>query len=314
MARYRDNPYARLIVAYARKHGADPYTLLATAIKESSLDPRAVGDNGTSYGLFQMHVGGAGGSTHQSARRYLDPKTAAENRARHFRGGSGGRFAASVQRPADPAGYAASVDQIIAQLKREGLPGGGRAVSSTGRKGGAVTGGSDAMAMEPTANPLAERQAKALEFLAQRRASRGEPMSPMLQQAISMKAQTAQEQTPLSAPQVPPQRRAQGRTGPANGMSPKGAPPRKKGEADWQYIQRLGRSMFGLQNDPGNSQTIGGRHSAGSEHYDGRAVDFGDARNSRKKLNAAKAWFARMGFDVLDEGDHIHISAPGSGI
>jgi hypothetical protein len=89
--------------------------------------------------------------------------------------------------------------------------------------------------------------------------------------------------------------------------------PRKKGEADWQYIQRLGRQLFGLSNDPGNAQTTGGRHTGGSEHYSGRAVDFGDARNSRTKLNAWKAWARRQGFDVLDEGDHIHVSMPGSG-
>ena len=48
----------------------------------------------------------------------------------------------------------------------------------------------------------------------------------------------------------------------------------------------MGQQLFGLQNDPGDSQTTGGDHGAESEHYRGRAVDFGDARNSRDKLNA----------------------------
>ena len=82
---------------------------------------------------------------------------------------------------------------------------------------------------------------------------------------------------------------------------------------DWRGIQRLGQSMFGLENDPGDNQTTGGSHTAGSEHYDGRAVDFGDARNTWAQLNQAMSWFQQQGYDVLNEGDHIHVSLPGSG-
>lgn len=82
----------------------------------------------------------------------------------------------------------------------------------------------------------------------------------------------------------------------------------------WKQLQKIAREKFGLQNDPGDSQTTGGRHSAGSEHYKGRAIDFGDARNSRKQLNAWYDYAKRAGYDVLDEGDHIHVSLPGGGI
>lgn len=65
-----------------------------------------------------------------------------------------------------------------------------------------------------------------------------------------------------------------------------GVPKRKPGEPGWKYLQRIGQSMFGLKNDPGNSQTTGGKHSAGSRHYAGQAIDFGDARNSKQQLQA----------------------------
>lgn len=124
------------------------------------------------------------------------------------------------------------------------------------------------------------------------------------------------------ASQVPPRRarparRPGGRGAPAQGMPTKGmsgkAPAMRPGEPGWHYLQRLGSSMFGLRNDPGNSQTNGGRHTAGSEHYSNRAIDFGNARNSRSALNAWKAYAASIGLDVLDEGDHIHVSLPGGG-
>lgn len=91
------------------------------------------------------------------------------------------------------------------------------------------------------------------------------------------------------------------------------AAPMKSGEAWWHYLQRMGHTKFGLSNDPGNSQTTGGKHVDGSEHYSGRAVDFGDARNSWKQLNAWASWAKSQGYDVLNEGNHIHVSAPGSG-
>lgn len=44
-----------------------------------------------------------------------------------------------------------------------------------------------------------------------------------------------------------------------------------------------------------------------------RAIDFGDARNPRSKLNAWYQWALqnrdKYGFsEVLDEGDHIHVA------
>lgn len=87
----------------------------------------------------------------------------------------------------------------------------------------------------------------------------------------------------------------------------------KTGARDWRWLQRIGESRFGLRNDPGDSQTTGGRHSANSRHYDDKAIDFGDARNSWEQLNKWYNWANanknKYGFsEVLNEGDHIHVA------
>lgn len=111
----------------------------------------------------------------------------------------------------------------------------------------------------------------------------------------------------VSAPQpVAAPRPSASRAAPAGGKVP--------AAADYRWLQRMGQQLFGLENDPGNSQTTGGRHTAGSEHYEDRAIDFGTARNDRKQLNAWKAWAKKQGLDVLDEGDHIHVSIAGGGV
>lgn len=96
---------------------------------------------------------------------------------------------------------------------------------------------------------------------------------------------------------------------PVEAPSVAGIPFRK----DWRWLQSVGQQVFGLRNDPGTSQTTGGRHSANSRHYRSLAIDFGDARNTRKQLNAFYNWALknrkRYGFsEVLDEGDHIHVA------
>lgn len=285
---------AQLIAQHARRTGADPYTLLATAIVESGLNPRAVGDNGTSYGLYQMHVGGAGGSSHESAKRYLDPLTAIENRARHFRGGAGGRFAASVQRPADPGGYASKVDAVIAELRA------GKRPEAAALRGGAAA---------PASNPGVSASAPAGGAGSARRASAiglifgDDPVFNM----ASQRAVSAQPSRGVQSPV----REAEGR----------GFFARRKGETGQQYLDRLLMKKFGLQHDPGNAQTTGGRHSANSRHYRGLATDFGNARNDPTKLQSAEDWVNAnrnkfvggisellYGPDVPGHADHLHVA------
>lgn len=61
------------VVRAAHQAGVDPVRAVAIALEESGGDPHAVGDQGSSYGLFQLHKGGALGSlTPQQAQ---DPYT-----------------------------------------------------------------------------------------------------------------------------------------------------------------------------------------------------------------------------------------------
>jgi hypothetical protein len=58
-------PDPRVVASVARnasRFGADPVALLATALQESGARYNAVGDQGTSFGPFQYHRGGALGS------------------------------------------------------------------------------------------------------------------------------------------------------------------------------------------------------------------------------------------------------------
>lgn len=52
-------PISGLIETYSRKFRLDPAAVRAVALGEGGLSYGAVGDNGTSFGPFQLHVGGA---------------------------------------------------------------------------------------------------------------------------------------------------------------------------------------------------------------------------------------------------------------
>lgn len=122
----------RQVMAAAAKAHADPYTVAADMLVESNGNSHAVGDHGTSYNLFQEHQGGRLPGGALGARiRAGDAQAEINWAVPHFKGGSGGAFAAGVQRPADPAGYARRVDQMIAQLKSghlgDNIPSGGSA-------------------------------------------------------------------------------------------------------------------------------------------------------------------------------------------
>lgn len=109
------------IVNVAKQKGVDPYLAIATAIQESGLNPQAVGDQGTSFGLFQLHEGGELGAL--SPTQAFDPTTNASvalgvfaNTAAGNPNLSPGDIAADSQRPADAAGYARSVNGIYNAL------------------------------------------------------------------------------------------------------------------------------------------------------------------------------------------------------
>lgn len=117
------------ITLAAKKYGADPAAMLATSLVENGarmgLTP---GDNGSSFGYYQMHQGGALGS---HPPQWATTSAVADNRAREFArlGVHGGKGAAAIQRPADPTGYAAKVQARLAEARRllaesAGLPSG----------------------------------------------------------------------------------------------------------------------------------------------------------------------------------------------
>lgn len=111
------DPVAATIVAVAQQHGVDPRLALADAEQESGLNPSAVGDQGTSFGLYQLHEGGElGALTPQQA---FDPATNAGvalgvmgTVASTHPGADPGTIAALAERPANAGAYAASVDRI----------------------------------------------------------------------------------------------------------------------------------------------------------------------------------------------------------
>lgn len=110
-----DPKLVEMINKAAAATGADPKALLATSIVETGGRFGAVGDNGTSYGPFMFHKGGALG-THDS--KWANSYEAVLNRAQEFAKGGvhHGKGAAAVQRPADQAGYQKKVDSVLAGL------------------------------------------------------------------------------------------------------------------------------------------------------------------------------------------------------
>jgi len=119
---------AAIVADVARKHGVPPELGIAMMLVESSGNNRAVGDNGTSFGLFQLHKGGmltAAGLTPEQA---FDPRTNADVAMRSLAArlratptasahADPGAVAAASQRPADPAGYAVKVNAALAQAR-----------------------------------------------------------------------------------------------------------------------------------------------------------------------------------------------------
>lgn len=70
---YKPGSAVAVIVQNARRFGLDPAAIIAYALEESGGRWGAVGDQGTSFGPFQAHIGGAAGSrTPQQASRWAN--------------------------------------------------------------------------------------------------------------------------------------------------------------------------------------------------------------------------------------------------
>lgn len=108
---------AATIANVAEAFGVDPLTALASSSVETgrTFNPRAVGDKGTSFGLFQLHRGGELGD--MTPEQAFDPQTNARTALSEFArlaklhpDWSPGRLAAEAQRPADKADYERKVN------------------------------------------------------------------------------------------------------------------------------------------------------------------------------------------------------------
>jgi hypothetical protein len=90
-------------------------TLLATTFVESGGRLDAVGDQGSSYGPYQMHRGGRLTSAGYTPEQAMDPVLSTQAAWKEFsklRLPDPGSWAARAQRPADPKGYANKVRGI----------------------------------------------------------------------------------------------------------------------------------------------------------------------------------------------------------
>lgn len=106
--------------------------LLATALVESGGRLDATGDGGTSFGPYQMHVGGrltSAGFTPEQAKDPLLSTQAAIKEFLRFRVSDPGLWAANAQRPANASAYAArvrgAVPEAAAILAKQDTGGGG---------------------------------------------------------------------------------------------------------------------------------------------------------------------------------------------
>lgn len=327
---------ASLIRQIGKQQGLTPQqiaVLIAGAKVESGLDPNAVGDGGTSYGLYQMHVGGAGGKTHAEAKRYLDPVAAIRNRARFVKQQNitdGAGFAA-LQRPADPKGYAAKVNAALkglgatlnAPVTSLGMGG-----ELTDLGGGAAPSGPDYGSRIAGLQSVRDRlgvSEKDTPGFWQEADQWAQPGGK--DKGVDLRARTASLRDQMLRTQ---QSRQQPAADPVEGLLGAEAAPAVKGDVGSGYkaILQLGKE-FGLRID-GSNQTTGGKHTPGSYHYKGMAVDFGDAKNDPAKLRQLAAlarankgrikefFYDPLGWYIKDgkiikgsiggHGDHVHIA------
>lgn len=268
----RNKPILNMIASIGAQEGLRPeniQAMQATSMVESGLRPGAIGDGGTSYGLFQHHVGGAGGSTHEQARRFLDPATSIRERARWYRDRDirAGRGAAALQRPADPAGYAVKVDAALRSL--------GSSVSSAGGSTGGQRSRTARSPQSPT--PLTWGQQYLVDYLG---STGSDPVAGQLYQSFLFGPSSS------AAPKVPDRAYTDG--GSEAGALSGGRVGTLRNYKDLVNLAK----QHGL-NIQGDFQTTGGRHSSGSDHYSGLAVDFGDATNSPDLMKRFASYLSR---------------------
>ncbi|CAN5202064.1 hypothetical protein BH10CYA1_BH10CYA1_49190 [soil metagenome] len=112
---------ARIVAQVARRLGVDPVVAVAAMLVESGGNPRAVGDHGHSFGLFQLNDRGELAEHHLKPNQAFDPATNARVALSYFRRGhtdNPGAMAAAAQRPANRADYARKVNSNMSEAAR----------------------------------------------------------------------------------------------------------------------------------------------------------------------------------------------------
>lgn len=112
---------AAIVAEVAKEKGVDPATAIAAMLVESGGNNKAVGDGGTSFGLFQLHQGGelpAGWTPEQAFDPRKNAEVALSVFAQQQDKSDPGQLAAAAQRPGDPAGYAVKVDENLPEAQK----------------------------------------------------------------------------------------------------------------------------------------------------------------------------------------------------
>jgi soluble lytic murein transglycosylase-like protein len=112
-----------MIIHESKNMEVDPVLAVSMAILESALNPNAIGDSGTSFGLYQLHEGGELGN--MTAEEAFNPvtNTRVALKVLHIAtlnnpGQSPGNIASAAQRPAFPGVYAMAVNAMYPMVKK----------------------------------------------------------------------------------------------------------------------------------------------------------------------------------------------------
>ena len=113
----------KTVVEVAKELGVDPKLAVAMMLVESQGNHKSIGDKGTSFGLFQLHIGGQLTDAGLSPDQALNPRTNAlvslSNLAKiDDRYADKGTAAAKSQRPARPRQYALKVNASMKEASR----------------------------------------------------------------------------------------------------------------------------------------------------------------------------------------------------
>jgi len=285
----------------ARKRGLDPQAVLAIAAVEGLSG--AVGDQGTSYGPFQLHRGGAlpAGQGRGWAESPAGIDYALNRIAGVARGLHGQQAIAAIsrrfERPADPASEIAKASALYGRVG-----GGGNGAVPTG-PGAALTAGPG-----PAAPDLRGQRANVLaSLIAASQSSSSRPdYSPLFEAMHELRqGEAAGSMKSDLHPNAPP---------PANLPA--------SGKRSLSFLRPFG-AQFGLT----ITSTTEGKHVPGSYHYQGRAVDFGGSPAKMMALQRyalahpgefTEAFYDPAGAYVKNgkvykgaiggHGDHVHLA------